>query len=517
MFSKHDLIQIQEHGITEESAIRQWNIVNQKQTNVSVVRPALKGDGIFVFNEQEVKDITKHFARQVLWRKIAKFVPASGAATRMFKDLFIAMDQLSENPKTEKLSDTVLTFFDNLSTFAFFEDLKTCLMNDGLDIDALLSEKNYLPILSYLLTEKGLNYGKLPKGLVLFHHYGENDNRTAMEEHLLDASAYSRGKDRVVYLHFTVSPEYVECFKEKTTKEAVELLECMFGITYEVSYSFQESSTDTIAFTLNNEPFRNKEGNLVFRPGGHGSLIENLNRIDAEIVSIQNIDNVAVFKHKGDLFEYKELLICHLLRIRKQVFAYLKMLNRKLSSLETLKEVESFLAETFFIHLEEAYYHLSVSEKQKYLYRIMDRPIRVCGMVKRENEPGGGPFWVKDANGKLSLQIVETSEMDLSDAEQKAILERSEFFNPVDLVCSVKNHRGKSYNLLDYIDHSRYFISEKSYEGQTIKAIENPGLWNGAMSDWLTVFVCVPLTTFTPVKTVNDLLQKAHTDVHWEN
>ncbi|MDR0602913.1 MAG: DUF4301 family protein [Bacteroidales bacterium] len=510
MFSNNDLIQILQHGITQKSADRQLNIVKQKKVNVTVIKPALEQDGVFVFNQQEINDIIADYTAQIAGEKIINFVPSSGAATRMFKDMFIAMDNLSKNISVNELQDTVLTFFENLPDFAFFETLKTRMASDGINIDTLLSEKNYLPILSYLLTEKGLNYGKLPKGLLLFHRYAQN-TRTALEEHLVETAGYTLEKDKTIHLHFTVSPEHINLFKLHC-QEVVPLYEKLFDITYHIDFSTQHSSTDTIAFTIDNKPFRDKDENLVFRPGGHGSLIENLNNIDADIVLIKNIDNVTLDKYKSDTIEYKKLLICFLLRIRKQVFFWLAMLDTITSS-EELEPLVSFLENIFFIHLEQAYYHLSVPEKKKYLYSILDRPIRVCGMVKRENEPGGGPFWVQDASGKLSLQIVETSEMDLSNPKQQEYLEHSAFFNPVDLACSIKNHQGKPFNLVDYIDHSRYFVSEKSYKGKKLKAIENPGLWNGAMSDWLTVFISVPLTTFTPVKTINDLLLKGHKDL----
>ncbi|MDR2407519.1 MAG: DUF4301 family protein [Bacteroidales bacterium] len=511
MFSNNDLIQILQHGITQKSADRQLNIVKQQKVNLTVVKPALKQDGLLVFNQQEINDIIANYTAQIEGEKIMKFIPSSGAATRMFKDLFIAMEHLAKNNSANELQYTVLTFFDKLPDFAFFETLKTCMANDGINIDVLLSEKNYLPILSYLLTEKGLNYGKLPKGLLLFHRYPLHV-RTALEEHLVEAAGYTLEKNKIIHLHFTVSPEHIDLFKSHCQK-AVPLYEKLFGVTYHIDFSTQQSSTDTIAFTVDNKPFRDKEGNLVFRPGGHGSLIENLNCIDADIVLIKNIDNVTLDKYKSDTIEYKKVLICFLLRIRKQVFTYLDMLDRKLSSLEEIKEIETFLRNTLFIYLEKEYDNLPLAQKLIYLYQILNSPIRVCGMVKREDEPGGGPFWVKDASGKLSLQIVETSEMDLSDEKQQENLEHSAFFNPVDLACSIKDYQDNPFNLADYIDHSRYFVSEKSYEGKTLKAIENPGLWNGAMSNWLTVFISVPLTTFTPVKTINDLLQKGHNDL----
>ncbi len=508
MFSPLDLTQILQHGISKDSAERQQDIVNQNKINVNIIKPALKQDGLFLFGKQDINNIISGYSKKIAGQEIVKFVPASGAATRMFKDLFIALEELSGDEMFDNYTDAVSTFFENLPRFAFFDLLKERLMKKGLDIDKLLAEKKYQPVLLCLLTEQGLNYAKLPKGLLLFHRYVQH-TRTALEEHLTEAAGYACGDDKVARLHFTVSPEHMDHF-QLHCRQVVPLYEKQFGITYKIDFSTQHSSTDTIAFTKDNEPFRNRKGSLVFRPGGHGSLIENLNNIKADIVLIKNIDNVTLDKYKPDTIEYKKLLVSFLLSLREQVFACLNRFDKQSLSSEEIKKAEDFLRDKFFIRLEEGYDNLPLADKQVYLYRILDRPIRVCGMVQREEEPGGGPFWVKDSNGKLSLQIVETSEMDLSDLSQQANLETSEFFNPVDLACSVKNHRGEPFNLLDFVDYSRYFISEKSHEGKTLKAIENPGLWNGAMSDWLTVFIAVPLSTFTPVKTVNDLLRKEH-------
>ena len=511
MFSTRDLAQIQQHGLSQASADRQQNIVNQSGIYVNTVKPALKSDGLFAFEEQTINDMISNYSAQIAGEKIVKFVPASGAATRMFKDLFTALEMLSNNEKTDNFNNSVSVFFENLPKFAFFETLKESLASKNLDIHTLLAEKNYQSILLHLLTEQGLNYGNLPKGLLLFHRYGQN-MRTALEEHLAEAADYSAGNDKVAHLHFTVSPEHITPFQSHC-KEAVPKYEKLHGITYNIDFSTQHASTDTMAFTAENEPFRDKNGNLLFRPGGHGSLIENLNTIDADIVLIKNIDNVTLDKYKSDTVTYKKLLICFLLSLRNQIFEYLNIFDTQSLSVNKIKGIENFLQKMFFIPFGDEYAQLPLLEKQNYVYQLLNRPIRVCGMVKRENEPGGGPFWVKDASGNVSLQIVETSEIDTSDTKQAENLENSAFFNPVDLACSIKNHKGERFNLQHFIDHSRYFISEKSHEGKTLKAIENPGLWNGAMSDWLTVFVAVPLSTFTPVKTVNDLLREEHVEV----
>jgi hypothetical protein len=358
------------------------------------------------------------------------------------------------------------------------------------------------------LTEKGLDYGKSPKGLLLFHRCFDIV-RTALEEHLIEAADYACDDNKVAHLHFTVSPEHLEAFKAHC-QQVVPFYEKQFKITYKIDFSTQQSSTDTLAFTTDNKPLRDKNEDLVFRPGGHGSLIENLNNIDADIVVIKNIDNVTLDIYRSDTITFKRLLVCFMRCLQNRVFEYLNMFDTQPCSEENIAKVELFLQKILFVTLEKAYFDLSLSEKQAYLYRYLNRPMRVCGVVLRENEPGGGPFWVKDENGVEALQIVETSEIDMSDPKQAEIVEKSEYFNPVDVACSTKNYRGEAFNLFDFVDYSRYFVSEKSHEGKTLKAIENPGLWNGAMSDWITVFLSVPLSTFTPVKMVNDLLRSEH-------
>lgn len=509
MFSKFDSEQITAHGISPQSAQRQWKFICEEKTNIEIVKPALKNDGLFYFDKSEINNLIANYNDILSGKKIVKFVPASGAATRMFKDLFEAWNHLKSD-SSYQFSNSVKTFFDNLSQFAFYDTLQEYMEKQGLNLVECLNKGDYGIILEYLLTVKGLNYANLPKGLLFFHQYVEK-KRTALEEHLVEAAEYARNEDKMTYLHFTVSQEHEEIFKNHC-KEVIPKYENKFGIKYHIGFSTQQPSTDTIAFTIDNKPFLNAEGNLLFRQGGHGSLIENLNRIDADIVLIKNIDNVTPDKYKQDTATYKKVLVCFLLQLQQQIFKYLKLFDNQNNDKDLIFNAESFLKDNFFIHLPKSHQALSLAEKQDFLYNLLHRPIRICGMVKQENEPGGGPFWVKTSNNDLSLQIVETSEMDLSNPKQKEILDKSEFFNPVDLACSLKNHKGEKFDLNNFIDHSRYFVSEKSHEGKVLKAIENPGLWNGAMSNWLTVFVAVPLSTFTPVKTVNDLLRKEHTN-----
>lgn len=510
MFSKSDSDQITAHGISPQSAQRQWEFVCEGKANVEIVEPALKNAGLFSFDESTINNLIVDYNDIISEEKIVKFVPASGAATRMFKDLFEAWNNLKANP-SYSISGSVELFFTHLPQFAFYDVLQEGMKKQGLNLSECLKNKDYGIILEYLLTEKGLNYANLPKGLLLFHQY-DSEKRTALEEHLIEAAQYACNKEKIAYLHFTVSQEHEEIFKSHC-KEVLPKYEKQFGIKYHIEFSTQHPSTDTIAFTKDNKPFLNENGNLLFRPGGHGSLIENLNHVDADIVLIKNIDNVTLDKYRKDTILYKQVLVSLLLQLQKQAFGYLKSFDNQKNDKELISKVERFLENDFFIQLPQSYQQLSLTEKQDFLYQTLNRPIRVCGMVKRENEPGGGPFWVKSANNDISLQIVETSEMNLSDPKQQEILDKSAFFNPVDLACSLKNHKGEKYDLNNYIDHSRYFVSEKSHEGKVLKAIENPGLWNGAMSNWLTVFVAVPLSTFTPVKTINDLLRKEHTNL----
>ena len=504
MFTQQDIEQLFQQEVEIEEAERQCGIAQNGCGFVSVVRPAVSNDGILTIDEQSVHQIVSGYQQRHPTEQIVKFVPASGAASRMFKELHAYRDGNTAEP-TEK---SVTFFFDHLNEFAFFQTLKQKIAEDGLNIAELIQNKDYCTLIDYVLTEKGLNYAQTPKGLILFHQY-EAIARTAFEEHWVEAMEYACDADKNIYLHFTVSPEHWENF-EILKNELVLKYEQLFGIQIHIEFSTQYASTDTLAFAADNTPLRTEAGKLVFRPGGHGSLLKNLSEIDADIVCIKNIDNVCLDRYKKDTIVYKKLLIALLLEFKNQIFNFLHEMDNELLSEEKLQEIEKFLQEKFFVSLPDSYQGLSLAEKQNVLFEKLNRPVRICGMVKREEEPGGGPFWVKNENGEISLQIVETSEMNLADKTQKECLEKSEFFNPVDLVCLLKNYRGKPFNLSDYVDFSRYFVSEKSQNGVPLKAIENPGLWNGAMSDWLTVFAAVPLSTFSPVKTVNDLLRKEH-------
>lgn len=437
-------------------------------------------------------------------KKIVKFVPASGAASRMFKNMFEFLGAEYDKPTT----DFEKKFFDHIHDFAFYNDLNAaCLDNTGKNINALLSEHNYKAVVSNLLESAGLNYGALPKGLLKFHRYADGV-RTPLEEHLVEGALYAAGKTGEVNVHFTVSTEHRALFEKLVAAKAAEY-EAKYGTTYHISFSEQKPSTDTVAADMENKPFRDKDGKLLFRPGGHGALIENLNDLDADIVFIKNIDNVVPDRLKADTVTYKKLLAGVLVTLQKQAFEYLELLDGGHYSHEQLETIIRFVQQQLRCRRTDLK-ELEDADLVIYLRKKLNRPMRVCGMVKNVGEPGGGPFLAYNSDGTISLQILESSQIDMDDPEKKEMFEKGTHFNPVDLVCAVRDYKGHKFNLVKYVDKATGFISYKSKNGKDLKALELPGLWNGAMSDWNTVFVEVPLTTFNPVKTVNDLLREQH-------
>ena len=453
----------------------------------------------------------KDFERYLAWdaykdgeKKIVKFVPASGAASRMFKNMFEFLGADYDKPTT----DFEKKFFDHIHDFAFYNDLNAaCMDNTGKNIDALLSEQNYKAIVSNLLEAAGLNYGALPKGLLKFHRYADGV-RTPLEEHLVEGALYAAGKTGEVNVHFTVSTEHRALF-EKLVAAKVGEYEAKYGTKYHISFSEQKPSTDTVAADMENKPFRDKDGKLLFRPGGHGALIENLNDLDADIVFIKNIDNVVPDRLKADTVTYKKLLAGVLVTLQKQAFEYLELLDSGHYSHEQLETIIRFVQQQLRCRRTDLK-ELEDADLVIYLRKKLNRPMRVCGMVKNVGEPGGGPFLAYNPDGTISLQILESSQIDMNDPEKKAMFEKGTHFNPVDLVCAIRDYKGRKFNLLEHVDKATGFISYKSKNGKDLKALELPGLWNGSMSDWNTVFVEVPLSTFNPVKTVNDLLREQH-------
>jgi len=397
---------------------------------------------------------------------------------------------------------------DGIRRFAFYEDLESALAGEGHDMEAFIEADRFKEVIDFLLTEKGLGYAGLPKGLLRFHKY-ETESRTPFEEHLVEAADYARDENRVCSIHFTVSPEHREGFE--TLLESIRSpFQDKYNARFDVTFSVQEKSTDTIAVDPDNSPFSQKDGTLLFRPGGHGALIENLNNLKGDIIYIKNIDNVVPDRLKGETFLWKRLLGGCLIRTQQKLFSYLEKLTAGPADREFLREAFEFAENELCISPPDGRDFTSDGEKQDYLVGMFNRPVRVCGMVQNVGEPGGGPFWVKAGDGSISPQIVESAQVDRMSEDQQKILTSSSHFNPVDLVCGVRDFKGEPFDLRAFVDHNAVFISQKSKDGRDLMALELPGLWNGAMAHWNSIFVEVPLITFNPVKTINDLLRKEH-------
>ena len=476
MFTEKDLQQIEKHGLTPDAVERQLENFRRGFPFLKVVRAASPGDGVMVVGDAEAAAAVARYEREADRLGIVKFVPASGAATRMFKELF----EFVNEGKRGKGIDTLL---DNIGRFAFWPELKAVLPPDADDKATVRA-----------IVKDGLGYGQKPKGLVTFHAYPEGA-RKAVEEHLVEGAVYAAARG-VARIHFTVSPEHIAGF-ETLLAEKVPVYERRFGIRYDISFSVQKPSTDTIAVNPDNTPFRQDDGTLLFRPAGHGALVENLNEIDADLVFIKNIDNVTTDARRGDTVRYKKVLAGVLLDLQGRAFEYLKALEVGGAELEPIAE---FIEKQLCVKLPAEY-------DSALLRAVLDRPIRVCGMVRNEGEPGGGPFWVGNPDGTESLQIAESSQIAPDDLP---LMQSATHFNPVDLVCGVRASKGCKFDLRRYTDPATGFISSKSSGGRDLRAQELPGLWNGAMAKWNTVFVDVPVTTFSPVKVVQDLLRPQH-------
>ncbi|MCC5921118.1 MAG: DUF4301 family protein [Cyclobacteriaceae bacterium] len=471
-----------------------------------IVKAATIGDGIFKATDEAKKKYISYYEEKCQEITISKFIPASGAATRMFKHLFAFLHN-----SEAKIIDhqDVKTFIDHLTQYAFYPHLQKKLEKDDLSIEKCLKAQDYHTLLSYLLTEKGLNYGNLPKGLIPFHTY-ENSSRTPIQEHFYEGINYAHGKDKTVKLHFTVSPEHEIAF-QKHVMQIQEELSSDYEFNFEISFSQQKKKTNTIAVNPDNSVFRQPDGSLLFRPAGHGALLENLNEINADIIFIKNIDNVVPDSLREETIKYKKLIAGCLIEAKSKIDNYLKLLADEESFSENLiNEIVLFSKNELNIELADQFQTQNKDQKVKTLFHLLNRPIRICGMVENKGEPGGGPFWVREADGSLSLQIIETAQMDMEDPATLEALKNATHFNPVDLVCAVKDYQDKPFDLLKYRNNNTGFITEKSKDGKDLKAMELPGLWNGAMHHWITIFMEVPLITFNPVKTVNDLSRAEH-------
>ncbi|MFN3382610.1 MAG: DUF4301 family protein [Runella zeae] len=497
MFTEKDLIQIANQGISLETIQQQIAHFQTGFPYLKVLKAATVGDGVVRVEENELATLVEDFDAQAADISLLKFVPASGAATRMFKSLFAYKDE----GKSDK---SIVEFGERLRDFAFFEDLKIAMAKDDIDIETEIVAGNFQKIADYLLSSKGLDYGNLPKGLLKFHRY-ETGARTPVEEHLIEGTNYANAAG-VVRIHFTVSPEHRSRF-EALIDVVKPHYEDEFGVTYDISFSEQKPSTDTISVNMDNTPFRNSDGSLLFRPAGHGALLANLDDQDGDVVFIKNIDNVVPDQLKETTFVYKKVLGALLLKYRQQIFDFQENIENGGKDDTLIEELASFYENILYTLPPADFETWSSAQKLAYFAEKLDRPVRLCGMVKNVGEPGGGPFWALNPDGTTSLQVVESAQIDMSDSAQKALFDTATHFNPVDLVCSLRGYKGKKFPLMSFRDINTGFITQKSKDGKDLKAQELPGLWNGSMSDWNTVFVEVPLITFNPVK---DLLRKEH-------
>jgi len=504
MLTQQDLKQLAQKGISEQQIETQLGQFKTGFPFLKLEAAAAIGHGIVAPDNKEGKQYVEAWQQyKAAGKRVVKFVPASGAASRMFKDMFAFVDADYDKPTT----DFEKKYFDNIEKFAFYGELDAvCQKNNGKGIKALMAEGYYKAVAANMLKAEGLNYGQLPKGLLLFHNYPEGP-RTPMEEHLVEGALYAASNGEA-HVHFTVSHEHMELFKQKVAQKA-DYYAQKYGIHYDITFSEQKPSTDTVAANPDGTPFRNSDGSLLFRPGGHGALIENLNEIEADVIFVKNIDNVVPDRLKGDTVLWKQIIAGVLVTLQKKAFDYLNLLDSGKYSHEQIEEMIRFVQQDLCCRKADIK-ELEDAELVIYLRNKLNRPMRVCGVVKNVGEPGGGPFLTYNQDGTVSLQILESSQIDKSNTAYMEMFTKGTHFNPVDIVCAVKDYKGNAFDLPKYVDPSTGFISQKSKNGKELQALELPGLWNGAMSNWNTVFVEVPLSTFNPVKTVNDLLREQH-------
>ncbi|SEA46912.1 DUF4301 family protein [Bizionia paragorgiae] len=512
-FSDKHKQEIIDKGLTLQAVNKQIERFKSGMPFMNLQSAASVGNGILSLSDLEKKKFSEYFSSQKDQLNIVKFVPASGAATRMFKFLFEFLK--SYDPKKESINaysnknnqNELRLFFVGLEKFPFYNLLLERTRAIYPDFDTLSSDERGVLLVRTLLDEDKLNYSFYPKGVLPFHKY-EDSIATAFEEHLYEAALYAT-TNQVAKLHFTISKAHQAVF-EKEFEAIKKAVEEQTQITFKVSFSYQDETTDTIAVTPDNQPFLDAKGSLCFRPSGHGALLSNLNAFEGDLLFIKNIDNVVVSSFVDEVAEYKKILAGVLLEAQQQAFSYLEELENELISEERVIEVARFLQRKLNVIISPEFEKYSLKYQIEYLETKLNRPIRVCGMVKNEGEPGGGPFWVKDEGGHLSLQIVESAQIDTENKQQLSILKNATHFNPVDIVLGIKNYKGETFDLSKFVDHNAAFITAKTHLGKPLKALELPGLWNGSMAHWNTIFVEVPTDTFNPVKTVNDLLKTKH-------
>ncbi|HPJ97148.1 MAG TPA: DUF4301 family protein [Syntrophales bacterium] len=504
-WTPEDFLQIADEGLTPEQVLSQLEKFRQGTTPVRLLKPCRPGDGIVCLTEEMKQAFIAHYDAAAPELEILKFVPASGAATRMFKDWFGLLERRDSSPEVEQ---ALHRFAETIHAYAFGANLEQILRARKIDLDGYLRQGKIKEIMAFVLGRDGLNYGNLPKALLTFHQYADK-SRTALEEHFVEAAGYARSRDGICRLHFTVSEEFQKAVARHVGR-VIGPYQQQHRAGFQVDFSIQKPSTNTLAVDLQNRPFRNDQGKLVFRPAGHGALLYNLSELDADLVFIKNIDNVSHDRLLPEVIPYKKALAGYLLKLQEQIFRYLKVLSEPHIAVKTMEEIRDYSLKNLQLSLPVNFRDRLPAEQKEILFNLLNRPIRICGMVKNTGEPGGGPFWVVDEQGQTSRQIIEQFQIDAQDEEQLKIWSSSTHFNPVDLVCSIKDFRGRKFNLFRYADQNAVCISVKSEKGRSLKALELPGLWNGAMAHWITIFVEVPIITFNPVKTVEDLLRKEH-------
>lgn len=512
-FTETDIRQIESKGLTLAKIQSQIELFKTGIPFVTLSSAATINNGIIKCSDAEKAHYINYFEAKRNAISISKFVPASGAATRMFKNLFTFIEDY--NPENETINSYVnkhkdadlSLFFIGLEKLPFYDKVLDQIALFYPDFASFSRDKQRFVFVKTMLDEDKMNYGFYPKGLLPFHKYKDH-LATPFEEHLFEAALYAMTNDNSS-LHFTISERHETIFKDEF-KRIQDIVERKTNSTFDISFSYQKEATDTIAVTPDNNLFRDDDGHLMFRPSGHGALLENLNQLDADVIFIKNIDNVVVYKYENEVAEYKKMLGGMLVEIQSQVFKYLNLLENTEISDKDLQDIVAFMERKMHIVISKEYVKYTRKYQIEYLIDQLNRPIRICGMVKNEGEPGGGPFWVKGENGQISLQIVESAQVDKGLKKQLEIFKEATHFNPVDLVCGIKNYKGEVFDLQQFVDPETAFISMKSSSGRDLKALELPGLWNGSMAYWNTIFVEVPLITFNPVKTVTDLLKPAH-------
>jgi len=481
-------------GISKDQLDKQLNTYKQGAPKLIIDRIASINDGIIAIDDVEKSRLINIYNIQKQNLVIYKFTPASGMASRMFKGL-------SELLNSKRKNEMSRYFFNNLRNFPFYKEMMVKFNKRHPEIKHLGNLTNKLIFLDFILNKEGLDYINTPKALIKFHQY-DFDNKSALEEQIEESLHYCISKDQTINMHFTIKPLFINEF-QKVVEDYIQANNEYSTVKFNINFSTQNPNTDTIAVNKNLKPFKNKNGKFIFRAGGHGALIDNLNNLDADIIFIKNIDNVCHRNHIEETIKHKQVLGGKLLCLQEKTHKHLNLINTKPDEINLI-EVVDFVKKNFSIEVSNE------NLNKEFLFNLLNKPIRVCGMIKNQGDAGGGPFWVKKNKKENCLQIVESTQIDTADKDQLAILHQSTHFNPVDIVCSFKDYRGNKFDLKEFVDNDAVFISNKSLEGMPIKALELPGLWNGGMSKWLTVFVEVPIQTFNPVKSVTDLLSPMH-------